>query len=52
MAKSVLKWLGAAIMALTFSQIVSKSSCVQASPLSSRAMVNDWNQVSFLFRTG
>jgi hypothetical protein len=46
MATSVLKRLGAVIMALTLSQIVSKSWCVQASQLSSRTMVNDWNQVS------
>jgi len=46
MAISGLKRLGAAIMALTLSQIVSKSSYAQASPLSSKAMINDWNQVS------
>jgi hypothetical protein len=46
MAMSVLKQLGAAIMVLTMFQVVSESSCVQASPLSSRAMINDWNEVS------
>jgi hypothetical protein len=52
MAASVLKRLGAVITTLALSQIVSKSLCIQASQLSSRAMVNDWNQVSAFFRTG